>query len=49
MNVFLQILPLLGFIAALGAAIYAIGLLIRFVKAHERIARAIEQIASKNG
>jgi hypothetical protein len=48
MNILFQIIPLLYILAVLGAAIYAFGLLVRFVRASERAAAALEEIARKN-
>ena len=43
-----QVLPFIWLIAITGAAIYAFGLLVRFVRAHERGAAALEEIARKS-
>lgn len=47
-QVLFQILPLLGFVVAIAAAIYAFGLFVRFVRAQERTAAALEELARRN-
>lgn len=48
MIILYQIVPLLSILALIGAAIYAFGLLVRFVRASERAAAAPEEIARRN-
>lgn len=43
-----QIIPLLWILLVTGAAIYAFGLLVRFVRAHERAAAALEEMARRS-
>ena len=43
-----QVLPLIWIVACIGAAIYAFGLLVRFVRAHERAAAALEDMARRS-
>jgi len=43
-----QIIPFIYIFAALGVAIYAFGLMVRLVRAHERTAAALEELARKD-
>jgi hypothetical protein len=46
MNILTQFVPLLLVLVYIGLVVFAIVLVVRFVRAHERIARALEDAAT---